>query len=403
MTRSVFPNFDNRPDAVLQLLLFVDRRSSSWEELQRIRRYLDTVKEAGNFALEAIDVSEQPYLAEHFKLIATPTLIKLHPEPRQRLTGSNIAAQLERFWPQWQRSVEDFFQHCQTQIDGSHNDNGNCKIPDGVSQSTCLPSLATSAEIIQLSDEVFRLKQEKEELQEQLRFKDRLMSMLAHDLRNPLTSTSIAIETLETLNRPENHHKRDANPGLFDQLLHHARTQTRQIEQMILDVLETSQSLDGHLTIHPQKLDLAQLCRETIERQRDRCDAKDLHLQTDLPQDLPFAYADPNRIRQVLTNLIDNAMKYTPDGGTIAVSLLHRTAQKIQVSISDTGPGIPFDKQQQIFDDRVRLKRDEKTDGYGLGLALCLRVVRSHYGKIWVDSSPGKGSTFHFTLPVYRE
>ncbi|WP_017661788.1 histidine kinase [Baaleninema simplex] len=396
MTRSVFPNFDDRPDAILQLLLFVDRRSSSWEELQSIRRYLDTVKEAGNFALEAIDVSEQPYLAEHFKLIATPTLIKLHPEPRQRLTGANIAAQLERFWPQWQRSVDEFFQRCQTLTDNSDS-------RDGSSIPTCLPSLATSAEIIQLSDEVFRLKQEKEELQEQLRFKDRLMSMLAHDLRNPLTSTSIAIETLEALNRPQNHSKRDANPGLFDQLLHHARTQTRQIEQMILDVLETSQSLDGHLAIHPQKVDLATLCRDMLERQRDRCNAQNLDLKTDLPQDLPFAYADPKRIRQVVTNLLDNAMKYTPAGGTISVSLLHRTAQKIQVSISDTGPGIPFDKQQQIFDDRVRLERDEKTDGYGLGLALCLRVVRSHYGKIWVDSSPGQGSTFHFTLPVYRD
>lgn len=125
-------------------------------------------------------------------------------------------------------------------------------------------------------------------------------------------------------------------------------------------------------------------------------------MQTDLPQDLPDAHADVNRVRQVLMNLLDNAAKYTPEGGTISLALLHRTAQKIQVSISDTGPGIPFDKQQRIFEDRVRLERDEQTDGYGLGLSLCMRVVRSHYGQIWVDSQPGQGSTFHFTLPVYR-
>ncbi|MBP0002814.1 MAG: histidine kinase [Cyanobacteria bacterium SBC] len=392
MTQSVSSSFTDRPEAVLQLLLFVDRRSSSWEEAQRIRNYLDTVKEDGNFALEAVDVSEQPYLAEHFKLIATPTLIKLHPEPRQTLTGCNLVGQLERFWPRWQKSVEEFLQQCHRQIENGEKP-----------ASTCLSSLATSREIVKLSDEVFQLKQEIEELREQMRFKDRLVSMLAHDLRNPLTSTSIALETIETLNQPRNRAKREANPTLFDQLIQHARTQTRQIEQMIFDVLETSRSYDGHMSIHPQKVNLSVLCQDTLDRQIDRCQAKALCLETDFPQDIPFVYADPKQVSQVVMNLLDNAIKYTPEGGTIEVSLLHRTSGKVQVSISDTGPGIPFDKQKRIFDDRVRLKRDENTSGYGLGLSLCQRVVRSHYGQIWVDSNPGKGSTFHFTLPVYRD
>ncbi|NMG61217.1 histidine kinase, partial [Geitlerinema sp. P-1104] len=110
------PNFNTYPNAVLQLLLFVDRRSSSQEELKRIRGYLDSVKSDGNFALEVIDVSEQPYLAEHFKLIATPTLIKVHPEPRHSLTGSNLVSQLDHCWGKWQQSAHEYSDRCPTTI-----------------------------------------------------------------------------------------------------------------------------------------------------------------------------------------------------------------------------------------------------------------------------------------------
>ena len=89
-------------------------------------------------------------------------------------------------------------------------------------------------------------------------------------------------------------------------------------------------------------------------------------------------------------------------GGTISLSVIHRTSQQVQVSISDTGDGIPKEKQERIFEGHFRLKRDEKKEGYGLGLALCRNIVRAHYGQIWVDSAPNKGSSFHFTLPVYR-
>ena len=85
------------------------------------------------------------------------------------------------------------------------------------------------------------------------------------------------------------------------------------------------------------------------------------------------------------------------------ISALHRTTQKVQVSIQDTGPGIPGDKQARIFEESFRLQRDQSQDGYGLGLALCLRIVRAHYGQIWVDSALQQGSTFHFTLPVYKQ
>ena len=122
---------------------------------------------------------------------------------------------------------------------------------------------------------------------------------------------------------------------------------------------------------------------------------------TDIPNDLPKVYADADRIHQVITNLLDNAIKYTPPEGEINVSILHRTTQKVQASVCDNGPGIPEENQEKIFEERYRLKRDEFQEGYGIGLALCRRIIRAHYGRIWVDSVPGQGSCFHFTLPVY--
>ncbi|HEY9815474.1 MAG TPA: ATP-binding protein, partial [Candidatus Obscuribacterales bacterium] len=123
---------------------------------------------------------------------------------------------------------------------------------------------------------------------------------------------------------------------------------------------------------------------------------------SDIPSDLPRVYADPERVEQVLMNLLDNAIKYTPVSGRIRLTILHRTTQKVQVSICDDGPGIPEENCDRIFEDRFRLERDESKDGYGIGLSLCQRVIRAHYGQIWVDSVPSQGSCFHFTLPVYR-
>ena len=119
-----------------------------------------------------------------------------------------------------------------------------------------------------------------------------------------------------------------------------------------------------------------------------------------IPLNLPSVYGDEELIRQVVVNLLENATKYTPEGGKISFHIIHRTSQKVQVSVSDTGPGIPEEKQERIFEGHFRLQRDEAKEGYGLGLALCRKIIGAHYGQIWVDSVPGQGSSFHFTLPV---
>ncbi|MBD2108387.1 histidine kinase [Nodosilinea sp. FACHB-13] len=377
----------------LKLLLFIDKRPSLARQMRQIKQYLKTLETHFEFNLDVVDIGEQPYLAEHYKLVASPALIKISPAPQQMLAGSDIINQLERWWPKWQQE---------------HLDTLNSL---GVEAETALPAdplaqqadlLTTSAELIKLSDEIFRLNQTREELEAQLRFKDRIIAMMAHDLRNPLTAASIAVETLELGYAPNQTRNITLSPELTGQLLKHAKTQIRAINRMITDILKAARGASMELQIVPQELNLPALCMEVVDAFQNRLQEKQQSLTTEIPQDLPTVYADGAQVKRVVTNLLDNAIKYTPQGGQVSIIALHRTTQKVQVAVVDTGPGIPPENRDKIFEESYRLQRDVTQDGYGLGLALCQRIVRAHYGQIWVDSASGAGSSFFFTLPVYR-
>ncbi len=403
-----FSDLTSNTAPLLQLLVFVDKRPSSGEQIRYIRECLIGFKVERGVDLQVIDVSEKPYLAEHFKLVATPTLIKIYPEPRQVLAGSDLVVQLKKWLPRWQKAVEAQLATTSTMNLAEGNgdlpplmkSSGDDRIMSGLELPNHNPT-GYSAELIRLTEEVFHLKQEKEDLQAQLTFKDRIIAMLAHDLRNPLTATSIALETLELGNHMEDEEPR-LTPAMTAQLLRHARTQTKVIDRMITDLLQAAHGSQTDLRIHSQELELGDLCQEILGQWQVQTQAKSQTLEVDIPSDLPSVYADPERIRQVIVNLLDNAVKYTPEHGRIQVSILHRTTQKMQVSVCDDGPGVPEENRERIFEERFRLKRDEVKEGYGIGLALCRRIIRAHYGQIWVDATSGQGSCFHFTLPVYR-
>lgn len=382
----------------LQLLLFVDHRISSRKHIQRIQSYLKTLRADYPFELKVVDVGEQPYLAEHYKLVATPALIKVHPKPRQTLAGSNLVAQLKNWWPRWQRSVEEHQSTIAQAVplqSSLSSSNALQRVPAAAS------SITSSIELIRLSDEIFRLKQEKEELLEQLRFKDHVISMLAHDLRSPLTAASIALETLELEHKPKEGYTSELTPALKARLLKQARSQFRSMERMITDLLQSARGNTSEFNLRPKKLHMGKLCEDVLAQMKEQFELKSQQVETDIPQDLPCVYADEELVRQVVVNLLDNANKYTPVDGKIHVSILHRTTQKIQVSVCDNGPGIPEENRDRIFEGHFRLKRDEAKEGYGLGLSLCQKVIRAHYGRIWVECAPKGGGCFHFTLPIY--
>jgi two-component system, OmpR family, clock-associated histidine kinase SasA len=380
----------------LQLLLFLDERTTSYIYNQEIRDKLDILNTEHSFELQVVDVGKQPDLAEHYRVIATPALLKLFPLPRQILAGSNLLDQIDNWWERWQ---EELLASENETINSDRSGNLEHQPDDRLLLSD---SIGYVSKLIKLNDEVFTLKQEKAALLDRLKLQDRAMSVLAHDLRNPLTAAALALGTLEIIHNPQDYRANALEPAVIAKLIDRARTQLQAIDRLVHDILQPLATNPGDLNLLPQKLDLIELISGVIDRLKSQFQAKSQVITTDIPQDLPFVYGDADKLRQAIANLLDNASKYTPAGGQIHVSALHRTAQTIQVSISDTGLGIPKEKQKHIFQERVRLDRDLSEAGYGIGLALCQRIVRAHYGQIWVESTPGKGSVFNFTLLVYQ-
>ncbi|MEM9274206.1 MAG: histidine kinase [Cyanobacteria bacterium P01_F01_bin.143] len=373
----------------LQLLLFVDKRPSYRKKIQRVQTYLDDLKVDYEFKLEVIEIDKQPHLVEYFKLVATPALVKISPQPKQTLAGSNLIEQLEVWWPRWQNSLQN----------NSGIDPQAVEKLGSSGDKSSINSQGYSDDLIRLSDKVFGLQQEKEDLLEQLRFKEQILAMLVHDLRSPLTAVSLAMETLEL---SENYENTEQTERLRQKLYLQSRQQVKIMKRMISDLLDASTGDKAKLKVLPGKLNVYNLCQSAIAQVAKQLKAKSQLFHEDIPQDIPPIHADAELVRQLLVNLLENAIKYTPEGGEISLSVLHRTSQKVQFNVSDTGPGIPKEKQERIFEGHFRLSRDQNQEGYGLGLALCRKIVRAHYGQIWVNSSLGDGSCFTFTLPVYR-
>jgi two-component system, OmpR family, clock-associated histidine kinase SasA len=387
----------SKPLRSLQLLLFLDERTSSYIYNQEIRDRLASLNAEDAFELQVVDVGKQPDLAEHYRVIATPALLKLYPKPRQILAGSNLIDQIDNWWDRWQEELfaegNDFADHSGSLANAARPQTEPLLLSD---------SHSYISQLIKLTDEVFTLKQEKEELLDRLKLQDRAMSVLAHDLRNPLTAAALALGTLEIIHNPHDYRANSLDPVKVARLIERARTQLQSIDRLVNDILQPQATTNTDVDLSPQKLNLTQLILSVISQLDLQLQTKLQTITTDIPQDIPAVYGDGDKLRQVVVNLLDNASKYTPSGGRIHVSALHRTAQTIQISIADSGLGIPKENQKNIFQDRHRLDRDLSQSGYGIGLSVCQQIVRAHYGQIWVESMPGKGSVFNFTLLVYR-
>ena len=387
----------SNPPKSLQLLLFLDERMTSYVHNQEIRDKLAILNVEDSFELQVVDVGKQPDLAEYYRVIATPALLKLYPKPRQILAGSNLSDQIDNWWERWQ---EELSAEGDDLVDPSGDLTGvDRQLPKKLLLSD---SHSYVSKLLKLTDEVFTLKQEKEELLDRLKLQDRAMSVLAHDLRNPLTAAALALGTLEIIHNPQDYRANALDPVKVARLIDRARTQLQSIDRLVNDILQPRAITSNQLDICPQKLDLGQLVLDVVAQLEAQLKTKSQVITTDIPQDTPPVYGDMAKLRQVIVNLLDNAIKYTPDRGQIHISALHRTAQTIQVSITDNGLGIPAEKQKVIFQDRHRLDRDLSQSGYGIGLSVCQQIIRAHYGQIWVESFPGKGSVFNFTLLVHQ-
>ena len=158
----------------------------------------------------------------------------------------------------------------------------------------------------------------------------------------------------------------------------------------------------GKIEVKFGRISLGGLLNEAVEALRPVAAEKIIALEAALREPSILVWADRDKINQVLMNLIGNAIKFTPVQGRVTVSASRNGGASVQVSVSDTGPGIPPDEKEKIFAKFYQIPEMNRANlqGTGLGLAICKALVELHGGKIWVESEPGRGSTFSFTLPV---
>jgi two-component system clock-associated histidine kinase SasA len=361
---------DRNPRQQLSLLLVAGRHHLSSRDLRELVEFLQNEDCGFDVSLQISDPTEQPELLELHRLVVTPSLVKLQPQPKQVFAGSSIFQQLRGWLPRWQQD----------------------EVVNGLGLSlkpTELDGSRTQREL-QLEDQLLVLRQENETLIDRLQAQERLLRMVAHEVRTPLTAATLAVQSQE-LGQIDIHRFRDV-----------LKRRLEEIALLSMDLLEVG-STRWEALFNPQRLDLASVAAEAILELEKLWLGRDVTIHTDIPADLPRVFADQRRMRQVLLNLLENALKYTPDGGLISLTMLHRTSQWVQVSICDSGPGIPEEEQQRIFLDRVRLPQTSAgATGFGVGLSVCRRIVEVHGGRIWVISEPDKGACFTFNVPVWQ-
>jgi NtrC-family two-component system sensor histidine kinase KinB len=224
------------------------------------------------------------------------------------------------------------------------------------------------------------------------RLKSEFVMTASHELKTPLTSIGMSIDLLL-----EGAFKKLS--GKEQQLLSTAHEEVQRLKALINNLLDLSKIEAGKIDMEISSISLYTLFERVLSAFRASADEKEVSLASRSSEALPNAKADFDKIIWVLTNLIANALHYTPRGGHIRLSA-EVFGPFVQISVSDDGPGIPYEYQSKIFDKFVQVKGEKVLGGSGLGLAICKELVRAHGGTIWVDSTPGSGSTFSFTLPV---
>jgi signal transduction histidine kinase len=217
-----------------------------------------------------------------------------------------------------------------------------------------------------------------------------MVTDVAHELRTPLSNIRGYLEALQDgLTNP--------SPALIDSLYEEAMLLNRLVD----DLQELALAEAGQLKLVCQTVDLAEVAEQAMSLFQSRAAAKGLTVRADLPADLPAVDADPDRVGQILRNLLINALTYTPPGGEITV-LARAVDSEVEVCVRDTGIGIASEHLPYVFERfyRADKSRTRTTGGAGLGLAIVKQLVEAHGGRVWVESEIEEGTTFTFTLPT---
>ncbi|MFL5579588.1 MAG: ATP-binding protein [Gemmatimonadaceae bacterium] len=227
------------------------------------------------------------------------------------------------------------------------------------------------------------------EAQAATRARDQMLGVVAHDLRNPLNTMLMASQVMEETLPPEAPARRQVAM---------VRRAGERMNRLIQDLLDVKRMEAGRLAVEPRPVRPDTLLAEAAEMMRPLAAASALDLRVEAADGLPRVAADPARVQQVLSNLVGNAIKFTPHGGLITLRA-GRHDGEVLVTVRDTGPGIPPEQLPHIFGQFWQASKTDRR-GIGLGLAIAKGIVEAHCGRIWVESAPGEGSSFYFTLPL---
>jgi PAS domain S-box-containing protein len=225
--------------------------------------------------------------------------------------------------------------------------------------------------------------------------KDEFIGLVSHELRSPLTVIMGALKTAladgSLLSKEE-----------MQQLLEDAAYETDSLSHLLENLLELSRARAERLSLYVTPVNLRAVVRKAVDQTRRQSSRR--RFVVDLPKELPPIYADELRLGRIMYNLLENAVNYSPDGGDIRV-FAERNGAAMTIGVSDQGIGISAEDQTRLFQpfERGEVAKIDGIGGAGLGLLVCRRLVEAHGGKIWVESEPGHGSSFLFTLPLQAE
>jgi len=225
------------------------------------------------------------------------------------------------------------------------------------------------------------------------RMKSEFVATVSHELRTPLTSINMAVDILsqEVLGKVNESQK---------DMLATAKDDCERLTKLVKELLDLSRLESGRYELKRESINLRSVVEEAVKPLRLQFREKGIRLETDIAHDTPEVPGDHQQLSWVVTNLVSNALRYTPAEGKVTIHA-DIAGDSVRVSVSDSGRGIPADAIEVIFDKFVQVKQstDATPGSVGLGLAIAKEVVEAHGGKIWVESNMGQGSTFFFTIP----
>lgn len=238
---------------------------------------------------------------------------------------------------------------------------------------------------------------EAERLVELARLRQQTIDLIVHDLRSPLSVIRGCLDMIEESLSAESRAASASVLGI-------ARRSTQRLLDLVEALLDAARREVLGIELTQSSIDVRQLLQTAVDGLRATARSLGITLELDVPNDLPQISGDREQLERVVSNLVDNAVSYTPEGGRVAVAASFDECELI-VSVSDTGPGIPSEYRDHIFERFARVPGVEgRRQGFGLGLYFCRQVIQAHGGRIWVESgSEGVGSRFAFALSVRQE